>query len=110
MKFQSGHSGGRPKGARNRLTVRVFEDILAHWNEPATDGSMNTKGRTALEIMLREKPNEYVRAVLSVMPREIAIENVMADIDNQQLDEMMAKIREHLLTGRKADADDNVIH
>jgi hypothetical protein len=109
MKFQPGHSG-RSRGARNRLTVRVFEDILAHWNEPATDGSTNTKGRAALEIMLREKPNEYVRAVLSVMPREIAIENVMADLDNEQLDELMAKIREHLLTGRKADTDENVIH
>jgi hypothetical protein len=109
MKFQPGH-GGRPRGARNRLTVRVFEDILAHWNEPATDGSTNTKGRAALEIMLREKPNEYVRAVLSVMPREIAIENVMTDLDNEQLDELMAKIREHLLTGRKVDTGENVIH
>ena len=42
--------------------------------------------------------------------REIAIENVMADLDNEQLDELMAKIREHLLTGQKADTDENVIH
>jgi hypothetical protein len=44
------------------------------------------------------------------MPREIAIENVMADLDNEQIDELMAKIREHLLTGRKAEADENVVH
>jgi hypothetical protein len=30
------NSPGRTRGARNRLTVRVFEDVLAHWNEPAT--------------------------------------------------------------------------
>src|SRR6478672_5500968 len=29
--FQLGHSGGRPKGARNRLAAQVFEDILHHW-------------------------------------------------------------------------------
>jgi hypothetical protein len=33
--FQLGHSGGRPKGARNRLAAQVYEDILHHWCEPA---------------------------------------------------------------------------
>ena len=37
--FQLGHSGGRPKGARNKLAAQVFEDILHHWCEPAAPGS-----------------------------------------------------------------------
>jgi hypothetical protein len=93
-------SPGRTRGARNRLTVRVFEDVLSHWNEPATEGGTTTKGRAALEIMLKEKPNEYVRAVLSIMPKEIAIDSVMSDMSDEQLDELMVKIRDALLTGK----------
>jgi len=35
--FKPGHNikGGRPKGSRNKLAQRVFDDILKHWNEPA---------------------------------------------------------------------------
>jgi hypothetical protein len=63
----------------------------------------------ALEAMLREKPNEYVRAVLSVMPRELAIENVMADVSDEQLDTLMEKIREQLLSGRREAAEDQTV-
>jgi len=47
--FQLGHSGGRPKGARNKLAAQVFEDILHHWCEPAAPGSKLCKGAEALE-------------------------------------------------------------
>jgi hypothetical protein len=105
--------GGRTHGARNRLTVRVFEDVLKHWNEPVTEGSPLSKGMAALEIMMKEKPNEYVRAVLSIMPKEIAIESVMSDMSDEQLDEIMAKIRDALLTGKAHEAhgaDEDVVH
>jgi hypothetical protein len=95
--FQQG-SPGRPRGARNRLAARVLDDLLAHWNEPTADGSNMTKGLAAMEMMYREKPNEYVRAVLSVMPKEFAIENFTAGMGVEDLDELMAKIRDVLLT------------
>ena len=92
--FKLGHTGGRPKGARNRLAAQVFQDVLTHWNEPASEGSAMTKGREVLEAMYREKPNEYVRAVLSIMPKELQIESVMVDMSDDQLDELLVKIRE----------------
>jgi hypothetical protein len=95
--FKLGHTGGRPKGARNKLAGQVFQDVLTHWNEPASEGSAMTKGREVLETMYREKPNEYVRAVLSIMPKELQIESVMADLGDDQLDELLVKIREQLL-------------
>jgi hypothetical protein len=106
--FLPGGSTGRPKGARNKLAARVFEDLFAHWSEPVSKNNPMPKGREALETMYRDKPNEYVRAVLSVMPKELAVENVMTDINDEQLDELMARIREHLLTARKSDADERV--
>jgi hypothetical protein len=104
--FLPGGSPGRPKGARNKLAAQVFDDLFAHWSEPVSEDNPMPKGREALETMYREKPNEYVRAVLSVMPKELAVENVMTDITDEQLDELMARIRDHLLTARKADAAD----
>jgi hypothetical protein len=106
-------SPGRPRGARNRLTVRVFEDVLAHWNEPATPGGSMTKGKASLEIMMKEKPNEYVRAVLSILPKEIAIESVTAEMTDEDLDTLTAKIRDALLTAKATEIDetgDDVIH
>jgi hypothetical protein len=68
--FQLGHSGGRPKGARNRLAAQVYEDILRHWCEPAAPGSKLCKGAEALETLYKDKPGEYLRLTASVLPRE----------------------------------------
>ncbi len=76
-------SPGRPRGARNKLAARVLEDLFAHWNESAAPGSNMTKGLAAMEMMYKEKPNEYVRAVLSVMPKELAIENFTAGMKSR---------------------------
>jgi hypothetical protein len=57
-----------------------------------------TKGLAAMEMMYREKPNEYVRAVLSIMPKEFAIENFTVGMSVEDLDELMAKIRDALLS------------
>jgi len=110
--FQLGHSGGRPKGARNKLAARVFEDVLSHWNEPVSEGANMTKGREALETMYREKPNEYVRNVLSIMPKELQIENITSDMSVEQIDELIGKIREQFLTGKQeeVESDDASVH
>ena len=92
-KITPGHplyGSGRPAGSRNRLTVKVFEDVLKHWNELVAPNG-KTKGQAALELMMREKPNEYVRAIFSLLPREFVIENVMSDIDDEGLDELLDK-------------------
>jgi hypothetical protein len=109
--FQLGHSGGRPKGARNRLTVRVFEDVLSHWNSPASPGSELTKGQEVLETMYKQKPSEYVRAVLSIMPKELQVEAITSDMSDDQIDELIAKIREQLLSGKQeVESDDASVH
>jgi hypothetical protein len=95
--------GGRPRGARNRLTVRVFEDVLQHWNEPSDGKDGLSHGRAALEILFKEKPGEYVRAVLSILPKEFTIESVTADLKDDELDGLMARIREQLEAARKPD-------
>ena len=92
--FQLGHSGGRPKGARNRLAAQVFEDILRHWCAPAAPGSKLCKGAEALETLYKEKPGEYLRLTASVLPREFIFENVTSDLDDEQIDELLLALRQ----------------
>src|SRR3954454_741457 len=100
--FQLGHSGGRPKGTRNRLAGQVFEDILRHWCEPAAPGSKLCKGAEALETLYKEKPCEYLRLTASVLPREFIFENVTSDLDNEQIDELLLTLHQRMIDSRTA--------
>jgi hypothetical protein len=102
--FQLGHSGGRPKGARNKLAAQVFEDILHHWCEPAAPGSKLCKGVEALETLYKEKPGEYLRLTASVLPREFIFENVTSDLDDEQIDELLLTLRQRMIEARTAPA------
>src|SRR5262249_60345363 len=76
-KFEPGNRlGGRPRGARNRLANRVFEDVLEFWNEPAKEGSPVTKGKAAMLTMWRGRGGEGVEGVGAVLPEEILFENM----------------------------------
>ena len=102
--FQLGHSGGRPKGARNRLAAQVFEDILRHWCEPAAPGSNLCEGAEALETLYKEKPGEYLRLTASVLPREFIFENVTSELDDEQIDELLLVLRQRMIEARTAPA------
>src|SRR5262249_52890271 len=101
MKFEPGNNyaklGGRPRGSRNRLTARIFEDVLSHWNEPI-EGRNITKGIAALEVMRKERPAEYVKAVLSIMPKELNIsDSTVADLSDEQIDTLIMTLRRQVL-------------
>jgi hypothetical protein len=91
------HKGGRPKGSRNKLFARVFEDILAHWNEPI-EGRNISKGMAALEVMRKERPAEYVKVVTSLLPREVLLgDSTTADLDDAQIDVLLTTLRKQVL-------------
>src|SRR5215470_10951523 len=89
---QSGNLAGRPRGARNKLASRVLEDLIASWQK---------HGPVALEIAFREKPVEYVKAVLSMLPRELVFENTVTDLSDSQIDELLVRIRDQMLAARE---------
>jgi hypothetical protein len=103
-KFQSGHSG-RPAGARDtraRLTKQMFEDMLEHWNQPVTPGSTRRKGPAALEVCFKQSPDAYLRLIASVMPKEFIVENVMSDLNDEQIDKLIAALRQRITETRTA--------
>jgi hypothetical protein len=65
---------GRPRGAKNKLAVRVLADLLSVWNEPIGEGSDVTKGVAALRIMAVEDPgcppNRRSRHQHGLFPRQ----------------------------------------
>jgi hypothetical protein len=102
-KFQPGQ-GGRPKGSRNRLASRVFDDIFAHWCEPTVPGGNMCKGQAALEILFKEKPGDYLRLTASVLPREFIFESVTSELDDEQIDELLIALRRRMIEAREAPA------
>jgi hypothetical protein len=94
--------GGRPKGSRNKLAQRVFDDILKHWNEPA--GGDLCKGQAALELLYREKPGDYLKLTASVLPKEFVFENAVTELDDEELEFMIEALRERVLAGQQQEA------
>jgi hypothetical protein len=99
--FQPGHSG-RPRGTRNKLAIQVFEDILQHWNEPVEEGSDRRKGPAALEACFTESPGEYLRLTASVLPKEFTFEAITAELDDEQIDELIMVLRQRMIEARAA--------
>jgi hypothetical protein len=68
--------GGKPVGSRNRLQGdfmrKMADDFEKH-------------GKKAIETMREEKPAEYIRAIASLMPKELEISHPLDDLSDEQL-------------------------
>ena len=64
QKGQSGNLSGRPKGARNLLSESVLKELISHWEENGSD---------AIDRTCKEQPAAYLRAVLSLVPKDFAM-------------------------------------
>ena len=100
--YLPGGFGGRGKGTRNRLAAKVFEDIFAHWTEPAMPDSDRCKGQTALELLYRERPGDYLRLTASVLPKEFVFELTVGELDDDQVDELLMALRQRMMEARTA--------
>lgn len=81
--FQPGqvaNPAGRPKGSRHKLgeafVAALHDDFEAH-------------GVSVIETVRREKPDQYMKVVASLLPKEFKIETT-SDLTDEQLD---ARIR-----------------
>lgn len=97
MKFEQGNkmSSGRPRGSRNKLAKRFFEDMSEVWDEPAPDGK-STRGKAALRLMWRERPGDFAKLYAAVMPREFWIDNVASELSDDEIDRAIETLRDQL--------------
>lgn len=78
-RFLPGNSGfgGRPKGARNKLGEQFISDLYDDWQK---------HGVETLAIVRAEKPDQYLKVVASILPKDLNVNiNQMDDLTDDQL-------------------------
>ena len=88
--FEKGRekTGGRAKGAKNRLS-HAFLTALAE--------DFELHGIDALRITRTERPAEYIKIVAGLMPKELEImDSRLTDLSDEELDVFIAKLRAQL--------------
>lgn len=81
---QSGNPAGRPKGSRCKLSEAflraIYEDFRQH-------------GAAVIEQVRREEPVQYLRIIVSVIPKALHVEagDDLADISDEDLLELLRR-------------------
>ena len=91
--FEKGRqkTGGRTKGARNKLSMAFVEALAKEFDE---------HGEEAIRICRVEKPIEFIKIIASIMPREFEIVDTrLADITDGELDVFIEYARRQLAGG-----------
>jgi hypothetical protein len=79
---------GRPKGSRNKLGEAFLADMLSNWEE---------HGRETIEQVRVEKPDQYLKVVASILPKELNIQiNELDELNDEQLYRQFASITAQL--------------
>jgi hypothetical protein len=79
---QSGNPAGRPKGSRNKLGEAFVSALHADFQEHGVD---------VIARVRLEKPDQYLKVVASLLPKEIKIEAVN-DLSDGQLDQRIKQL------------------
>lgn len=78
-RFLAGNSGngGRPKGARNKLGEAFLDALHEDFNE---------HGQAAIVQVRTEKPDQYLKVIASILPRDL---NVNINPNDEMTDEQL---------------------
>lgn len=90
-RFLPGNSGfgGRPKGSRNKLGEAFLDAMLADFTQ---------HGTKVIEDVRVEKPDQYLKVVASILPKELTVKvNDFDDLTDDQLARQYASIAESLI-------------
>jgi hypothetical protein len=89
--FTPGHSPGRPRGAKNRLQTTFLHALASDFEQHGMD---------AIRIYRIEEPSRYVAIVASLMPKDLLIGTAAQELEDDQIDELIFKLRERLVEHR----------
>lgn len=86
-RFKSGQSanpGGKPKNARNRLQGKFLYELAEHFEE---------HGKEAIRRACEEDPLGYIKAVASLMPKQVEESKPLDEFDDRDLAAAIALLR-----------------
>jgi hypothetical protein len=93
---QSGNPAGRPKGSRNKL-AGSFVDALYH--------DFKEHGPAVIAQVRQEKPDQYLKVVASILPREFIVKDETVDhLTDEQLVELVDAIHTATAAAARAQA------
>lgn len=76
QKGKSGNPGGKPVGARNKLQGDFMNALAADFE---------THGEAAIVACRTEKPEQYIRVIASLMPKELEVKRPLEDLTDDEL-------------------------
>ena len=85
---------GRPKGSRQKLQTKFLDVLAAYFDE---------NGAQAIVEMREKDPSGYVKAIASLMPKQLEIERPLQDMTDDDLIAGIAALQ-RLIAGQGADA------
>lgn len=93
---QSGNPGGRPKGTRLKLQgsflTRLADDFETH-------------GKDAIQAAREKDPVGYIKAIASLMPKQVEQSQPLDDLTDAELVAGIALLRSRLADGNAAGID-----
>lgn len=76
---------GRPKGSRNKLGEAFIE---------AMHDDFQLHGKTVIETVRVEKPDQYLKVIASILPKELHVKDAtLDDMSDNELIELLAAVR-----------------
>jgi hypothetical protein len=76
---------GRPKGTRNKLGEDFLKDLHDAWK---------TKGKGAIDCVVKDRPHEFLKVVAGLLPKDINIKvDALSEIDDTELAACLASLR-----------------
>jgi hypothetical protein len=86
-RFLPGNSGfgGRPKGARSKLSTEFFDDLYETWQQ---------HGAVALKKMAIDDPKDFVRVTAQLMPKEFEIKRPVEELGDAELADLIAVVQQ----------------
>ena len=73
---QTGNPGGKPTGARNRLTAAFLNALAADFDE---------HGKKAIQECRETKPEAYIKAIAALCPKVIEVERPLQEMEDAEL-------------------------
>ena len=80
---QSGNPAGRPQGARNKLGEQFIEALQVDFE---------ANGKAAIETVRAEKPDQYLKVIASLMPRDVNL--TVNEFEGKSDDDIRRELRE----------------
>lgn len=87
---ETGNPGGKPVGARNRLTAAFLNALAKDFDD---------HGAAAIKECRETKPEAYIKAIAALCPKEIEVKRPLEEMSADELLDAVRALQSFLATG-----------